>query len=381
MIKSPPEQPPQVDVIWNLTRLCGWDCSICCVDAIHVRKSADGRALLASEALQRVESVVRKGNEDAFSAAARHFQHRGSELGLEAKLRILEHLEGFDVKLDFSGGDPLVLEENWIVLSEAARRFGSSRITLTATGRGISANKVGRLAGLIGEFNFTYDFNSSRDTSSRPSGYALSNLAFAKRVKNLGIRTRAELPLTKALCSAEKLEKIYRDLSCAGIDTLLLMRLFAAGRGSTHEASTPTPANYIEAIRTLRNLEASRDGPTVKLQCALRHLDGMSVLLENPCDLLSVSFGLMPDGTLLLSPWAVGPTGLPLSPEWVVGNLAKEPLRDLLGSAHLQELRSALGANFGHCKVFAFKNTSSGTFAERLLSRSDPLYTAAEMDT
>jgi MoaA/NifB/PqqE/SkfB family radical SAM enzyme len=315
---------------------------------------------------------------DSFSSASQYLQARGQELTLSDKFRVVDNLAGFHARLDISGGDPLVVPENWDLLEYASRKLGKSNVTVTATGLGVHARDVDPLARLIGEFNFTYDpaleLQSEHD-ADRPAGYAEANLRLASRLKERGVFTRAELPLTSNNCQPKNLRRVYLRLKTAGIHRLLLMRLFPVGRGTLHAGAIPKRSDYLTAVRTLRGIEQVEGTPNVRLQCALRHLehDG-EALVENPCDLLAKSFGIMADGTLLLSPWAIGPNGHPLGAEWILGNLARDHLSDILAESRPQRLRSRLDANFGHCKIFAYLYSSEADVEDRMLDRADPLF-------
>src|SRR5690242_13599906 len=103
---------PSVDIIWNLTLVCPWDCAKCCVDAVHVQ-SRRGEVVLRSSNLPRLERLPLGllPGPTAYDQAAAWRQSQGLELDLDAKFRVLEHLAGFSARLDFSGGDPLMLAD------------------------------------------------------------------------------------------------------------------------------------------------------------------------------------------------------------------------------------------------------------------------------
>ena len=372
-----PQEPQKVDLIWNITLVCPWDCKICCVDAVHVTKR-NGLIQLRSNALTRVEQVAyHTGKGSAFDQAMALRQHEGWELNIEGKLRVLDHLEGFLPKIDISGGDPLSASENLEVLRIASLRFGRQQITLTATGAGLARCKPEEIATWIGELNFTYDNVSTEGNENRPGGYADGNLRKAAQFAAAGVKTRGECPLSAQNISDEILRRLYMDLHEAGIGTLLLMRLFPVGRGAFRTSDIPTPAQYRHAIKLLRQMEAEFGGPKVKLQCALKFFDRQD-MVENPCDLLRESFGLMADGTLLASPWAVGAHGKPLDDTWVLGNLATTSLADILQSEKAQKYAVHLNDNFGHCKIFAFINSKRENHLERIFDKSDPLYAGSQ---
>lgn len=114
----------------------------------------------------------------------------------------------------------------------------------------------------------------------------------------------------------------------------------------------------------------------------MRHLEqptassGASTTV-NPCDLVTESFGLTPNGTLLTSPWAIDGKGRPMHESFVLGNLAREPLSVLLASERAREIRARAHENFGHCKIFAFLHSSKASPIDRLLDKADPLYAEA----
>ncbi|MFG1809703.1 radical SAM protein [Streptomyces sp. NPDC049040] len=369
------DRPPHIDLIWTLTLVCPWDCPMCSVDAVHVRRR-QGVTEVRSEGLTVTDRI---GAEPAagsiYVQAASWRQRQGLELDLPGKLRVLDHLDGYDAKIDFSGGDPMVLPENVTVMAEAAARFGRDNVTLTATGAGLITWPVERIAPLVGELNFTFDSAGYGDPRFRPRHYADRNLKHASRFADAGVKVRAECPLTTANCAPEILERIYMAIRERGIGSLLLMRLFPVGRGGLRRDMVPSREQYREAIAVLRGLEAAYGHPKVRLQCALRHLGGTSDGI-NPCDLVRESFGLLTDGTLLASPWAVDNHGKPVDEAWILGDLGSDPLVRILASERAVEYRSRVDQNFGHCKIFSFQNSGKQHAADRIFDTADPLYLA-----
>lgn len=364
------------DIIWNTTLVCPWDCAICCVDAVHVVGEA-GKVKVRSQGLAKVELIEHQGEGTRYDVALRHLQAAGRELIWEKKLAVLDNLKGESVRLDISGGDALTVAEGRNLLMEASRRIGRQNLTLTVTGAGLRKRDISMVAASIGEFNFTFDPGTSDATNLRPAGYAASNLQLAKLMSKLGVPVRAEMPLTRFAINRQSLEKIYDQLADAGIQHLLLMRLFAVGRGLINEHAIPSRAEYLHAIEVLQNHAQRRSGPKVKLQCALRHLtatSGTETSGKNPCDLVTESFGLMADGTLLTSPWAVGPTGAPLHPSFVLGNLADSSFAQLRSAPAAKELSRRANENFGHCKIFAFQHSNRANPVDRMTDKADPLF-------
>ncbi|MGV3727460.1 hypothetical protein [Hydrogenophaga sp.] len=370
-------QRPRYDLIWNTTLVCPWDCGICCVDAVHV-VGDHGKVKIRSRGLSETEVIDQGGASSKYDSALRHRQLQGRELTWEKKMAVLDHLAGESVRMDISGGDALTVTEGRNLLQEVSRRFGRHNVTLTVTGAGLRKSDISTTASLIGEFNFSFDPGTSSETHLRPAGYSSSNLQLAKNMSKLGVPVRAEMPLTRFAINKHTLEKIYDQLADAGVEHLLLMRLFAVGRGLINEHAIPSRLEYLQAIDILQNYAQRKKGPKVKLQCALRHIaasQGTSDTAgKNPCDLVTESFGLMADGTLLASPWAIGPTGDPLDPSFVLGNLSDKPFAQLRAGGVAKELAHRAHENFGHCKVFAFQHSTRANPIDRMTDKADPLF-------
>ena len=370
-----PAPVPRLDIIWNMTAICGWDCKVCCVDAVHVTSKA-GVVNIRSRGLSTLSVLPRRPEEGShFDQALRARQAKGLELTLDQKMTVLDHMSGYPLRLDISGGDPLSAAEGMIILREVAGRIGRENVTLTATGAGMAHYDVDDIAPYIGELNFTFDGEPDPTDPLRPATYARGNLRKAAKFAAAGVVTRGECPLSPQNLEPEALERIYRDLTDAGTAIMLVMRLFPVGRGADVKAKVPTADQYRQAVQVLRRLEreVSR-GPRVKLQCALRRLEG-ATNGPNPCDAFTESFGLTANGTLLGSPWAVNRVGEPLHEDWVLGNLVRQPLSEILASERVRWLRSMASSNDGHCKIFSFLNGKSASGIERMVETADPLYT------
>ena len=363
----------KIDIIWNITSICMWDCGICCVDATHVQ-SKNGVIAIKSENLNEVTHIKhdrQQGN--IFDQALASRVAAGLELSLNEKLMVLENLEGFNIKLDFSGGDPLAISDTKIVMQKASALFGQKNITLTATGGGLTRVDVTEIAPMIGELNFTYDSANIVVQEHRPNGYAYSNLKKAAQFAKVGVKIRGETPLTINNIDEKTLTQIYLNLHEANVSTHLIMRLFPSGRGIYLKHKIPSAEQYRKAIDLLFSLENKYGFPKIKLQCALKFLDINRKHLENPCDLVTKSFGLMPNGVLLASPWAISNTTTPVSDVFNLGNLAKTKMADILATEKVKRFVSNADNNFGHCKMHAFFSGEDNREA-LIFTKSDPLY-------
>jgi pyruvate-formate lyase-activating enzyme len=377
----------QPDIIWNITLVCPWDCEFCCTDATQVT-NRHGIITLREHGLLETRTISGSSRPPASAIAVLHDagieptafdvaladrQTRGLELQYGEKIAVLENLTPRPAKIDFAGGDPLCCYENYLVIQRASALFGREAISVTNTGYGWRRYDLNNLAELIGQFELTFDEPLSTLPMHRPSGYNASNLRIASEFAKRGVRTKAQLPIHRGNQSEDAVVSLYHRAREANIDEILLMRAFPVGRGYTSlkAAAGVDRGRLVEIIGQYRALAVRYGRPAVRLQCALRHLDGPSD--RNPCDLLQDSFGINPRGTLLASAWATNGIGDPLDEAFVLGDLSRHSLGSLLETARMRSYRERLDENFGHCKIFAFLGSDTRG-VDALFSCSDPLY-------
>ncbi|MBW6442767.1 radical SAM protein [Patescibacteria group bacterium] len=273
-----------IPLIWNITKACPWNCSFCCINAYY---------LPSFESLEtELEKIKRKG----------------VELSLEDKLKVVDNLDLESFDIDISGGEPLLFRENVEVIRRLSKKFGRDNISITTTGRGLALVDKNALKDIIREVGFTYD-SPYEPNSLRPKGYNSSNLEQIKQVVQIGgMRTMAQIPLTKLNVDEEIIKDIYRNLTDAGVERLHLMKFFPVGRGAHRLDLSLTNQEYQTAIDIYQKLE-SFEGPRVYVQNALGDSDKNS-------SHLNITFR----GLLLSDPWAYDPHGEPLE-ESILGDL------------------------------------------------------------
>lgn len=265
----------------------------------------------------------------------------------------------------------MLLPENLEVIKRASELFGRGNIGITTTGVGMERGQVADYLDYISEVEFTYDQTDEYDY--RQTGYNSSNLAAAMKLQSEGVKTRALIPLTQSNSTPEAIRKIYIALHSAGVDSILLMRVFPVGRGASSSPQPLGKEEYLRLIQEYQALEGIYGAPRVKLQCALKYLFPAN-LSDNPCGFLSSSLGISDRGQLIASAWAYDQNGQIISPEFVIGDLKVSKIGDLISQERIQSLISRKDENFGHCKIFAYLNESRKQGVDRLFAKADPLY-------
>ncbi len=325
------------NIIWNINKICAFDCSICCVDAFYVKKY-NSEIIISSNSLVKPIIIERKSN-SIFDEANITLQQKGLELTLAEKFRIIENID-IPITLDFSGGDPLILKENFDVIISASKKIGKDNISISTTGAGLSNINIDELKEFVSHIEFTYDFPGDKEYINRPNNYNKYNLSKIKLLSQLGIKTAAQISLTKENISKDIIRKIYVDLKNAKIDEIFLMKLFPVGRGADLINDEPTRIEYQNAVNLYKSLEKEFSFPKIVVQSILSYSESKNERIEEKF-YISNSLNINNLGLLILSPWAYDNKGNPLS-TYVLGNLIENKLSELYNSKSYDELYKRL---------------------------------------
>jgi len=287
-----------MDVIWNLTRACPWDCKICCVSAFHICNTT-------KHIIQSREKEI------------------GRELTLPEKLAVLKILADKGFEIDFSGGDPLYYDEDFRVVEQATRWLPARKISVSMTGSKITDVKL-ELLKKVGEAEFTLDNLPQRENPFRPRGYNLASMIAMKKCIAAGIKTRAITVLYSATISKENLESVYRWLCENNIPEWELLRFYPVGRAAKLVEITPSNSEYLNAMNFLRGL---RGFTRIFFQHSLRILEG-----SIKCPAVINSIGIFPDGQVTACAWAIDENCCPFR-EFRLGKLPEDDLDEILDKA------------------------------------------------
>ncbi|TSD04195.1 MAG: radical SAM domain-containing protein [Parcubacteria group bacterium Athens0714_12] len=260
-----------MDVIWNLTRACPWDCAICCVSGFHVCNTTE--YLVQSDA-----------------------KEKGEELTLAEKLAVLKILVDRDFEIDFSGGDPLYYDEDFRVVEQATRWLPSRKIGVSMTGSKITDAKL-ELLKKISVVEFTLDNLPEIENPFRPRGYNLASMVAMEKCIAAGIKTRVVTVLYLSTITEKNLESVHRWLCENGISEWELLRFYPVGRATKLAKFTPSNQEYLKAMNFLRGLHGFTK---IFFQHSLRILEGTV-----KCPAVVDSIGILPDGHVVACAWAI----------------------------------------------------------------------------
>lgn len=287
-----------MDVIWNLTRACPWDCAICCVSALHICNTTEYYI-----------QVIQK--------------EQGRELTLAEKLSVLRTLSDRDFNIDFSGGDPLYYDEDFRVVEQATRWLPSKKIGVSMTGSKITDTKL-ELLKRVGVVEFTLDNLPEMENPFRPQGYNLASMLAMKKCVAAGIKVRAVTVLYPPTISQESLESVYHWVCENNIPEWELLRFYPVGRATKLPKFTPSNSEYLTAMKFLRTLHGFTK---IFFQHSLRILEGTI-----NCPAVVESMGILPDGQVTACAWAIDRNCCPFE-GFRLGKLPEDDLDEILENA------------------------------------------------
>jgi len=276
--------------------------------------------------LSKVYTLKPSEGVDFFQTAYRYLVDNGLEISLQDKLKIVDNID-LNSEIDFSGGDPLLLQENRTIIEKASAKFGKRNISITATGIGFSKIPPEILMNMAGNIDFTYDSAEIENVPFRPNLYNYSNLNKVSTLKRFGMNITAQIPLNSENLDPKVIEKIYLNLHLKEIDRVLLMRFLPVGRGSIANLTVPNAGEYRKAVDIYMNLATKYKFPEIKVQTALQTL--LSDKYEDASGYTSSHLVINQKGILSSSPWAMDKYGEPLT-SFILGDLKTDFLSRLI---------------------------------------------------
>jgi len=282
--------------IWNLTNKCPWDCRFCCVSAKPVKVSNGSVGM---------EEIAE------------------NELSLEEKMEVLRQLIANGIKIDFSGGDPLYFEDDYVVVKRAVESLPKAMINVSTTGAAFNEHKLDLLM-KVGKVELTLDNLDTVANFYRPKGYNSSSMRVLKKLASMGIRCSAVTILYPLTMTRENLTSLHGWLCENGIPQWDILKFVMVGRGVGRTSLVASDEEYLETVRFIKSL----GGPIrIAFQHSLRILAG-----EYTCHAAHESIGILPNGIVTSCAWALNQNGQPMN-GFLLGKLPEDDLGDILKRA------------------------------------------------
>ena len=290
-------------VIWNLTRLCSWNCLICCVSAIHV--NTEQKEIVYMD-LARI----------------------GEELLLDEKKKILDDLYDNNVEsIDFSGGDLLLREDDIKLIQYASTKFDKSQLSISIPGTRLTKELIRLLKKCVSSFDFTLDSLKNEVDGSRPNGYAQTAIKAILSCKEENIPVSISTVLKRGNCSIKNLEELHNFLIENNIESWEILPYYQVGRALDMYALTPTKSKMNSAISYINNLKNNS-----KVNISFQHSLENKINKCVKCNALSRSVGILPSGTVVSCSWGLKHGCTPINDKFILGYMPDSKFYDILNS-------------------------------------------------
>ena len=258
-------------------------------------------------------------------------------------MEVLRKIVDKGMIIDFSGGDPLYLAEDFAVVEEATKLLPPEKVNVSMTGCGLTRAKV-ELLKKVNMVEFTLDNLPEILNPFRPQGFNLASMKAMKKLVEAGVKVSAVTILYANTIPSENLRGIYDWLCKNGIQEWDILKYYPVGRGEGSADFAPTKDDYLAVINLLRSFNGSTH---ISFQHSLKVIEGNA-----KCHAAVNSFGILPDGQVTACAWALHEGGSPFE-DFKIEKLPEEDLDEILRRA-----RTNLGFKHqtNYCRI-----TSCGT--------------------
>lgn len=288
---------PKLSVVYDITKSCPWDCSICCMGASSSCEALEG------------------------------------ELPHERKLSLMDDLKEVDrtrdVHIDFSGGEIFTNMDHLLVIERAALLLGKEKVGISTSGFKMTDPLAERLSRSVSDCELTMDTVPGREYPLRPTGYAQAAAHAIPHLRKHGIRTGIQTVLAHANCTEQILRDLYEYLCEAGVDDWSLLKFYPSGRGKDHANECLSEAEEAWAVKFITALDASNDS-TRKPEIDFHYTIKGHKKYSTECRCVRRSIGILPDGTVTSCFWAVDSHTNVISPRYLLGSVTQNTLREIL---------------------------------------------------
>lgn len=314
-----------IDVVYNLTRFCNWDCRDCCINSI--KSSATD--------LKKTD-----------------LQASGKELVKSDKLTIIKDLADNNCNIDFSGGNPLLYKEDMEIIEYAAQLMPCKKISASIAGINLTEDRINTLKA-VGKIHITLDGIPYDIKNSRPTGFNELAVKTIEKCLDLGKDVRV-VTVLKRNPNLSSLAKIHDYLCEIGVKEWQLLRFYPVGRAINKWSETIEVEQHQSIINFLKTL---RGRTQIKFQHSFK---GGFEKIE--CPAVTESIGILPDGRVIACPWGLDSNGEPIDKRFELGKAPEQKIKDILSSERAYNWKKKGNV----CKTFEFLSLIYPTIEKNL---------------
>lgn len=291
-------------IIWNLTKLCPWNCSFCCVAAKYVKGFC-------------------KVNEE------RNENHSiDGELSYSDKVKVIDQLQKGDFRIDFSGGDLLIDPLNIDLVLYASKRLGKENVGISISGAFVTDEVISKLKDNINDVEITMDNIPFEHYRTRPVGYHEYSANAICKFREEGVTVGVQTVLTKDNMKKETILKLYNWLERNDVNEWSLLRFFSSGRGKMFNEMEPSYQEYYDMVSYIKEISA-KGKVKVHFQYLLPNHEGYTL----QCRAVRKSIGILPNGMVTGCFWGLDEKMCPTDKKFELGWVPKMNIYDILNNS------------------------------------------------
>jgi MoaA/NifB/PqqE/SkfB family radical SAM enzyme len=252
-------------------------------------------------------------------------------LDLNSKMQILHILAVNNVKIDFSGGDPLYHPDDFFVVESATKIMSSEMIDVSMTGVDFNASKLA-LIKKVGKVEISVDNPPNMANKYRPRGFNSSVILILKQLVKEGVFCSGVTTLYPKTATKNNLRALYSLLCEMQVPKWNILRYYFAGQGALLGKELYMSDDELLAVMDF--LDSLKGYTKIVFQHSLRILRD-----DYKCHAGNKAIGILPDGVVVACGWALDSNSRPL-PGFELGKLPKDDF-----TAILKRAQNELGFN------------------------------------
>ena len=288
----------KLSVIWDITKLCPWNCAICCMGA-----SSDKNCLT-------------------------------DELSHDNKLNVVKQLgelkqNGIDVKCDISGGELLTNLSHLDIISALSETLGKENVGVSCSGYRIDVDIANFLSKTVHDVEMTMDVIPGRKYILRPNGYHKIAGKAADLLKAAGCEVGLQTVASKYNSSPEMAQEVF-DWCCEhGVDNWSILRFFPSGRGANYPEAAMNAAECMRYVGDVQKV-AENSNKSTKPAIDFHYLMPGHSKYSTVCRCVRKSIGILPNGDTVACFWALDSSTGAINPKFLLGNVKNNTLTEIL---------------------------------------------------
>lgn len=289
----------KLSVIYDVTALCPWNCSICCMGASSEKSC-----------LQR-------------------------ELSPEQKLDVVHQVQelsqnGYDVKIDLSGGEIFTdIPQHKQLIAAFSTALGKDKVGISCSGYHIDKDLARFLGETVADVEMTMDVVPYRQYSLRPDGYSIAAAKAVPLLKAAGCEVGLQTVVSTYNNRYEDALSVFGWACANQVDNWSILRFFASGRGADFPEAAMTDmecANYVHMVQEMTKHCPATHQPKVDFH----YLMPGHKKFSNVCRCVRHSIGILPNGDVVACFWALDTQTGAVDPKFLLGNVKEQSLLEIL---------------------------------------------------